>query len=104
ATVELSTARNAYAGAREDLGELVVVVPASDTALPRRVAEAVRRELETGLPSFEPVVAVSRVASDPADIHRAGAEAVLAANVAEADRTRFLAFEDTGSYRLLLRA
>src|SRR5204862_5764308 len=37
-------------------------------------------------------------------VHRAGAEAVLAANVAEADRTGFLAFEDTGSYRLLLRA
>ena len=44
---------------------------------------------------------MSRPATDPVDIHRAGAEAVLAANVAEADRTHFLAFEDTGAYRLL---
>src|SRR5205823_5463186 len=51
ATVDLETVRTAYAGAREGQGELVVVVPASDTALPRRVAEAVRRELEAGLPS-----------------------------------------------------
>ncbi len=104
ATVEFSAGKAAAGGARDERGELVVVVPAADEAVPRRVAESVKRELETGLPSFEPVVAVSRPASDPVDIHRAGAEAVLAANVAEADRTKFLAFEDTGSYRLLLRA
>ncbi|MBV9212348.1 MAG: helix-turn-helix domain-containing protein [Actinobacteria bacterium] len=105
AVVEFSAARPAGAGgARDPAGELVVVVAAGDAGTPRQVAESIRRELEAGLPSFEPVVAVSRPASDPVDIHRAGAEAVLAANVAEADRTRFLAFEDSGSYRLLLRA
>ena len=40
-----------------------------------------------------------------ADLGRAGNEALLAANVAEADRTRpVLAFEETGAYRLLLSA
>src|SRR5947209_8584557 len=102
ATVEFAAARMGQAG--DERGELVVVVPAADPELPRRVAESVRRELEAALTSFEAVVAVSRPAGDPVDIHRAGAEAVLAANVAEADRTGFLAFEDTGSYRLLLRA
>jgi len=38
------------------------------------------------------------------DLHRAGAEAMLAANVAEARGDRELAFEETGSYRLLLSA
>jgi len=47
----------------------------------------------------------SRVATDPADLHRAAAEALLAANVVEGDPDRpLLAFEDTGAYRLLLSA
>jgi DNA-binding PucR family transcriptional regulator len=46
----------------------------------------------------------SRPASDPVDLHRAGAEAFLAANVAVAEGTEVLAFEETGAYRLLLPA
>jgi DNA-binding PucR family transcriptional regulator len=38
------------------------------------------------------------------DIYRAGQEALLAANVGEAQGSRVLAFEDTGAYRLLLPA
>jgi sugar diacid utilization regulator len=104
ASVDLGAARSPAAASREAEGELVVVVPATEPGLPRQVADSVRRELASGLTAFDVVVAVSRPASDPTDIHRAGAEAVLAANVAEADRTDFLAFEETGAYRLLLRA
>ena len=63
-----------------------------------------QRELEAGLVSYHVAVALSRPATDPADIHRAGAEALLAANVAEAQGKQFLAFEETGAYRLLLPA
>ena len=41
---------------------------------------------------------------DPVDLYRAGKEALLAANVAEAEGRALLAFEDTGAYRLLLPA
>jgi DNA-binding PucR family transcriptional regulator len=54
------------------------------------------------------VVGRSRVAVDPMDLHRAAAEALLAANVAYPDEqdpdSRILWFEDTGAYRLLLPA
>jgi sugar diacid utilization regulator len=85
-------------------GELVLVVPGGDADLARRVAAAVLRELEGGMPGFAITVARSRPAGDPVDLHRAGAEAVLAANVAEARGAQELAFEETGSYRLLLPA
>ena len=49
-------------------------------------------------------VAISRHADDPADLHRAGTEALLAANVAEARGLEQLSFEETGAYRLLLPA
>ena len=49
-----------------------------------RVAEAVSRELATGLHGFTFAVGHSRVAHDPVDLYRAGHEALLAANVAEA--------------------
>jgi len=104
ASVELGAGRASATANRETEGELVVVVPAAEPGLPRQVADSVRRELASGLTAFDVVVAVSRPAADPTDIHRAGAEAVLAANVAEADRIDFLAFEETGAYRLLLRA
>jgi DNA-binding PucR family transcriptional regulator len=68
------------------------------------VAAAVLRELEAALPDFTVVVARSRHAGDPADLHRAGAEALLAANVAEARGLTELSFEETGAYRLLLPA
>jgi sugar diacid utilization regulator len=85
-------------------GEIVIVVPGADHPHALRVAEAVLRELEANLPGYHLAVAISRPAGDPADIHRAGAEALLAANVAEAQGTPLLAFEETGAYRILLPA
>ena len=86
-------------------GELVIVVPAGDDpGLDRRAADAVLRELEAGLANFTLSVAISRPAGDPVDLHRAGAEALLAANVAVAQGEQVLAFEETGAYRLLLPA
>ena len=85
-------------------GETVVIVPGDDTTLPRKVAEAVKRELEVNLKSYSIAVALSRPARHASDIHRAGSEALLAANVAEAQGTPLLAFEETGAYRLLLPA
>ena len=84
--------------------ELVIVAPGPDAAAGRRVAGAVHRELESGLPGHVLTVAVSRHAADPADLHRAGTEALLAANVAEARGLEQLSFEETGAYRLLLPA
>jgi sugar diacid utilization regulator len=84
--------------------ELLVVTPSADGAAAGRVAAAILRELEAGLPEFTLVVARSRHAGDPADLHRAGAEALLAANVAEARGLAELSFEETGAYRLLLPA
>ena len=81
--------------------ELVIVVPAD---LGPRAADAVLRELEAGLDNYTFTVALSRPAGDPVDLHRAGAEALLAANVAEARGESRLSFEETGAYRLLLPA
>jgi PucR family transcriptional regulator, purine catabolism regulatory protein len=69
-----------------------------------RAAEGLANELEAGLNGFTVGVARSRVAADPVDLYRAGQEALLAANVGEAEGSRLLAFEDTGAYRLLLPA
>jgi sugar diacid utilization regulator len=84
--------------------ELLILAPAADAAAGRRTAIAVLRELEAGLPNYTLTVARSRHAADPADLHRAGAEALLAANVAEARGVSELSFEETGAYRLLLPA
>jgi sugar diacid utilization regulator len=84
--------------------ELVILVPGSDTAVGRRAATAVLHELEANLPGFAVTVARSRHTGEPADVHRAGAEALLAANVAEARGLTELSFEETGAYRLLLPA
>ena len=101
AAIEFGAARTPHS-VTDGEREMVVVVPAPEPGVPRRAADAIHRELEHGLPGYEVTVAVSRTASDPVDIPRAGVEAVLAANVAEAERRGFLAFEETGSYRLLL--
>jgi sugar diacid utilization regulator len=94
---------NEGAGGRVER-ELVILAPGADAAAARRVATAVVRELEAALPGFTLTVARSRHAGDPADLHRAGAEALLAANVAEARGLLQLSFEETGAYRLLLPA
>jgi sugar diacid utilization regulator len=84
--------------------ELVIVVPGHERDPGRRTMEAVLKELESGLAGYAVGVALSRFASDPADLHRAGAEALLAANVAEARDQPQITFEETGAYRLLLPA
>jgi sugar diacid utilization regulator len=85
-------------------GEVIIIVPGADHPHALRVAQGVLRELEANLSSYHLAVAISRPAADPADVHRAGAEALLAANVAEAHGTPLLAFEETGAYRILLPA
>jgi len=83
--------------------EVVVLVPGPDEARATRAAQAALRELQAGLPGTSFALGRSRVAADPADLHRAGSEALLAANVAEGTaESALLAFEDAGSYRLLL--
>jgi sugar diacid utilization regulator len=84
--------------------ELVILVPGTDQATGRRAVTAVLHELEASLPGFVVTVARSRHTAEPADLHRAGAEALLAANVAEARGLAELSFEETGAYRLLLPA
>jgi PucR family transcriptional regulator, purine catabolism regulatory protein len=87
-------------------GEVAIVVPDPDEGLAQRLADAVLRELEASLSGFVFTVGRSRVAAGLDDLPRAGDEALLAANVAEAGEgeRRVLAFEETGAYRLLLSA
>ena len=77
--------------------------PGTRAQLARATAGADARA-GASLPGFHVTVARSRWTRDPVDLYRAGQEAQLAANVAEADGLELLAFEDTGSYRLLLPA
>jgi DNA-binding PucR family transcriptional regulator len=83
---------------------VVAVLPAEVDEKLARAAEALAVELEQELTGFAITVSLSRLASDPVDLFRAGQEARLAANVGEAEGDRLLAFEDTGAYRLLLPA
>ncbi len=84
--------------------EVIAVVPAEDDERLARAADALANELDEGLTGFTVGVSRSRVARDPVDLYRAGQEALLAANVGQAEGARVLAFEDTGAYRLLLPA
>jgi sugar diacid utilization regulator len=84
--------------------ELAVLVPGAEADLMTRALESVSAELTSGMTGFECAVACSRTVADPVDLHRAAAEAVLTANVAEARGAATLTFEETGSYRLLLTA
>lgn len=108
--VSLRALRAASSGSIADLTEdgeratVSALVPAAEADVVERAATALARELDASLPGFHVTVARSRWASDPADLYRAGQEALLAANVAEAEGIDRLAFEDTGSYRLLLPA
>ena len=85
--------------------ELVILVPGprrrTRQARRGRRAPRARGHRSTG---FSVVIALSRPAADPADLHRSGAEALMAANVAEARGSGQLSFEETGAYRLLLPA
>ena len=88
-----------------EAAEIAVIVPGRG----RRPDRARRRRLwrgswRTRSPGFHLTIGRSRHAGDPVDLYRAGNEARLAVNVGEAEGRRLLAFEDTGSYRLLLPA
>ena len=98
-----ASAPGSLAAALED--HVVLLVPAEADAEVRRVADAVARELRSSLHGFTFAVGHSRLATDPVDLYRAGNEALLAANVADAGpEASVLAFEETGAYRLLLPA
>ncbi len=87
----------------DDPGEVVVIVPDADGETGRRVSSSILRELESGLPGFAFAIGRSRHAGDAVNLHRAGNEALLAVNVVEGDGERSeLAFEETGTYQLLL--
>jgi hypothetical protein len=109
-TVAMRALRAASSGAIAELGEsgeratVSAIVPTDEPAVIVRAAQGVSRELAASLPGFHVTVAYSRWVGDPTDLYRAGQEALLAANVAEADGLELLAFEDTGAYRLLLPA
>ncbi len=108
-TVALRSLRSVGAGSVAALGsgeaaEVAAIVPAPGDDQLARVAQALERELGAALSGFDITVARSRLAEDPVDLYRAGKEAELAANVAEAEGRSMLAFEDTGAYRLLLPA
>jgi len=91
------------APAADDPGEVAVLVPDGDGEAGRRASSAILRELESGLPGFAFTLGRSRQAADPLDLQRARNEALLAANVVGGDPERMeLAFEQTGTYQLLL--
>jgi sugar diacid utilization regulator len=87
----------------DDAGQVIVLVPDADGDTGRRVSSAILRELESGLSGFTFAIGRSRKAEDPRDLHRAGNEALLAVNVVLGDPERSeLAYEQTGTYQLLL--
>jgi sugar diacid utilization regulator len=88
----------------DDIAEIAAIVPGADPDQLARAATGLERELSTALAGFSVTVGHSRVAADAVDLYRAGKEAQLATNVGEAEGMTLLAFEETGSYRLLLPA
>ncbi len=111
--VSLRALRAASSGAIAELADggeggeradVSAIVPVTESGLLARAATALQRELAASLPGFHLTVAYGRWVADPVDLYRAGQEALLAANVAEADGIALLSFENTGSYRLLLPA
>ena len=84
--------------------ELVILAPGPERGAAARVAGGGPCASSRRACRAHVTVARSRHAADPADLHRAGTEALLAANVAEARGLTELSFEETGAYRLLLPA
>ncbi len=99
-----SIASGAIAAPTEvDAPEVVVLIPDAEGETGRRVAAAILREVEAGLPGFSFALGRSRRVEGPLDLQRAFNEALLALNVAEGDSECVtLAYEDTGTYQLLL--
>jgi sugar diacid utilization regulator len=88
----------------EEGAEVAVLVPAPEPGQVERAAGAIEDELRRGMQGFSVTVGFSRRAEDGSQVYRAGKEALMAANVAESENRSPLAFEETGSYRLLLPA
>src|SRR4051794_37918328 len=84
--------------------EVALLVPAPDDERLGRAGKALMGELSESLPGFHVRIGRSRRTANAADLYRAGNEARLAVNVADAEDAVLLAFEDTGAYRLLLPA
>jgi sugar diacid utilization regulator len=91
-------------GEVDERAEVSAIVPGDEPQRLERAAAALARELAASLPGFHLTVGYGRWVADPVDLFRAGQEARLAVNVAEAEGIERLSFEDTGSYRLLLPA
>lgn len=108
-TLVLRAVRSGSSGAlaattSEEGGEVAMLLPAPDAAPIERAAKAIEDELRRSLSGFSVTVGYSRHAEDASQVYRAGKEALMAANVAESEDRSPLAFEETGSYRLLLPA
>jgi sugar diacid utilization regulator len=106
ATRALQTAsRGALLASRKgESAEVAAIVPCDGEPGLERAAGVLGRELAASLEGFAVTVARSRWTADPVDLYRAGKEALLAANVGEAEGREEIAFEQTGAYRLLLPA
>jgi PucR C-terminal helix-turn-helix domain/GGDEF-like domain len=100
----LAAEREGDVGGHGEAAGVAAIVPAAEDAQLSRAAVSLERELGVSLSGFQVTVAHSRRGADPVDLYRAGKEALLAANVAEAEGRALLAFEDTGAYRLMLPA
>jgi sugar diacid utilization regulator len=86
-------------------GEIFVLLGASDAVAVEKAAAAIREEAEASLAEFSLTIGFGRVTTNAGELFRAGQEALLAVNVAEAGGSEnLLSFESTGAYRLLLPA
>lgn len=107
-TVSLRALRSVVSGTlvamagEDERAEVTALIAAPSQDIVVRAAGALERELVAALTGFSITIAYSRYTEDPTELFRAGKEALLAVNVAAAEGRSPLAFEDTGSYRLLL--
>ncbi len=99
-----TSSRGALLVSGGESAEVAAIVPCDGDPGLQRAAGVLGRELAASLEGFAVTVARSRWSADPADLYRAGKEALLAANVGEAEGRAEIAFEQTGAYRLLLPA
>jgi sugar diacid utilization regulator len=86
-------------------GEVFVLLDAGEVASIEKAAAAIGEEVEATLTEFNLTVGFGRATNSAGELYRAGQEALLAVNVAEAGGGASpLSFEQTGAYRLLLPA
>ena len=99
-----SVARGTLVATLEDdeLAEIRAIVPVADTTHLERAARDLQAEAERATESIALTIGHSRHVDRAPELFRAGKEALLALNVAESEQAPILAFEATGSYRLLL--